>query len=164
MIEGTYPSQTGLFISPAERSIFSDFGSFVGYRYFLDQNISGGLAGYADENLLGRYLLSTRVDLNINLLNSPNGQIEPLFAKLFFEGAKLWQSNNDFQSDRFVFLDAGVGIKLIGVDIDFPLWKNYNVIKNGNNFSIQPDNRLALNSVLFRFDLTYALKYALEMK
>jgi hypothetical protein len=164
MIDGTYPLQAGLFISPSERTIFSDFGSFVGYRYFLDQNYSGGLAGYIDENLSGQYLFSTRVDININLLNSPKGQIEPLFAKIFFEGAKLWQFKNVLQSDNFAFLDAGIGLKLIGVDIDLPLWKNYNIVKDGTNFSIQPDNRLVFNSVLFRLDLTYALKFALEMK
>jgi 3',5'-cyclic AMP phosphodiesterase CpdA len=164
MIHGTYPSQTGLFLSPSERIIYSDFGCFAGYRYFLDQAFSGGLAGYIKENLSGRYLLSTRIDFNVNFLNSPKGQIEPLFMTVFFEGAKLWQSQNNSAGDRVVFIDAGIGIKLIGVDIDLPLWKNYIVTKDGINLSVHPDNRLAFNSILVRFDLTYYLKFALEMK
>ncbi|RPI01634.1 MAG: M1 family peptidase [Ignavibacteriae bacterium] len=164
MIHGTYPAQTGLFISPSGRTIYSDFGCFVGYRYFLDQAFSGGLAGYINENLSGRSLLSTRFDINVNLLNSPKGQIEPLFIKVFFEGAKLWRLKNNSQDDRFVFFDAGIGIKLIGVDLDLPLWKNYKVVHDGMNVSIHPDNRLAFNSILVRFDLTYYLQFALEMK
>jgi len=85
-------------------------------------------------------------------------------VKIFFEGAKIWQSKNVLQSDNFAFLDAGVGIKLLGFEVDFPLWKNYNIVKDGTNFSIQPDNRLAFNSVLVQFDLTYIYKFALEMK
>ena len=164
MINGIYPSQAGLFISPSKRIIYSDFGSFVGHRYFNDQLFSGGLAGYIDENLSGRYIVSTRVDLNINILTTTKDIIEPRFVKIFFEGAKIWQSKNVLQSDNFAFLDAGVGIKLLGFEVDFPLWKNYNIVKDGTNFSIQPDNRLAFNSVLVQFDLTYIYKFALEMK
>jgi hypothetical protein len=164
MIDGMYPSQAGLFISPSERWVFSDFGSFIGHRLFLDQDFSGGLAGYIDNDLSGKYLFSTRVDLNVNLLNSYKAQIEPIFLLFFLEGAKLWQSIHVAQADRFTFLDAGVGLKLIGLDIDIPLWKNHKIVKNGTNCIVQPDNQLAFNSFLLRIDLTYYLKFAMEMK
>jgi hypothetical protein len=129
-----------------------------------EQTFSGELAGYINEILSGQYLLSDRFDFNINILNSSKGEIEPWFLKIFFEAAKLWKSSNNFQSDRFTFLDAGIGMKLIGLDFAFPLWKNYSVEKNGTGFIIRPDNRLSFNSVLVRIDLTYILKFILEMK
>ncbi len=164
MIEGTNPRQSSLFLSPSNRYIYSEFGSFVGYRFLYEQTFSGELAGYINEILSGQYLLSDRFDFNINILNSSKGEIEPWFLKIFFEAAKLWKSSNNFQSDRFTFLDAGIGMKLIGLDFAFPLWKNYSVEKNGTGFIIRPDNRLSFNSVLVRIDLTYILKFILEMK
>jgi hypothetical protein len=164
MIDGRHPRQAELFLSPSNRVIYSDFGSFVGHRFFYEPDFSGGLAGYINKNLSGQYLLSNRIDLNINILNSPKGKIEPWYLKVFFEAAKLWKSSNDFQSDRFAFLDAGIGMKLLGLDVALPLWKNYNIAKDGTDFIIQPDNRLALNSVLVRLDLTYYVKLVLEMK
>lgn len=164
IIDGTYPLQAGLFLSPSAGVVYSDFGSFVGHRYYYDQTFSGGLAGYIDDNLSGRYLFSTRVDFSINLLNSYKTKIEPIFLLVFFEGAKLWQSTNNSQPDRFGLLDGGIGIKLLGLELDIPLWKNYNIIKDGPNISIQPNNRLDFNSVFLRIDLTYAYKVALEMK
>jgi hypothetical protein len=164
VIEGMFPLQTGLFLSPTGRFVFSDFGSFAGHRLYYDQMFSGGLAGYINENLTGRYLLSARVEWNINILNHPKIPIEPLFVNFFIEGAKLWKSKNGYQTDRSLFLDAGFGFKIVGFTVLFPLWKNFQVVKNEKGDFLQSDNKIEFNSILMTADLTYLYKYALEMK
>lgn len=163
MLEGTYPRQAALFLSPTDKIMFSDFGSWVGHRYFYEKTFSGGLAGYVNENLNGKYLLTVRTDLNIQTYMF-HSVIEPFFLKIFFEAGKLWKSDNDFQSDHFIFFDGGIGFKWIGLDFAFSLWRNFKVENNGTDIVIKPDNRLAFNSFIFRFDLTYMYKMALGMK
>jgi hypothetical protein len=163
MIAGSYLPQTALFLSPSNKIIYSDFGSFVGHRYYYDETFSGGLVGYFNENLSGKYLFSCRTDININVFTFPK-MIEPFFIKIFGEAGKLWQSENDFQSDHLTFWDAGIGLKFFGLDFAFPLWRNYRLENNGSGYEIVSDNKIRFNSFLMRIDLTYYLKLGWEMK
>jgi hypothetical protein len=163
IIGGDYPRQKSLFISPANKIEYTDFGSWAGHRYYYEKDFSSGLAGYVNNNINGRYLISLKTDVNIQTYMF-HSVIEPFFLKVFFETAKLWKSVNVFQSDRQTFYDLGVGFKWIGIDLSLCLFKNHDIINDGTKFRITSDNRLKFNSFILRLDLTYMYQMALGMK
>ncbi len=156
-----YPLQESLSLSPNDALGFADLGVGFGFRYKYNRRFTGKLTGYTGENLTGKYLLSSRVDMNVHMFRFKR---EPFYIKIFGEIGKLWNSNNLFQMDRMTFMDGGIGLRFFGCHLFLPLWKNYEIIKMGDKCQLKHKNSFGLNGFFIELDYGYLFRVALDYK